>query len=112
MTDEEMRKTMEFIIEHQAQFAANMQSHEERFKRIEENMVRHDERLAQIEDNLDRVTGLVGAVAVAQAETEVKQARTEERLNAFILSTEERLNAFILTVERFISEKRNGENGN
>ena len=46
-------------------------------------MVRHDEKLAKIEDNLDRVTGLVGAVAVA--DTEVERARTEERLNAFIL---------------------------
>ena len=60
-------------------------------------MAKHDEKLAKIEDNLDRVTGLVGAVAVARADTAVKQARTEERLNAFIL-----------TVERHIGEGRNG----
>jgi hypothetical protein len=112
MTDEEMRKMMEFILGQQAQFAANIQIHEERLTRIEEIMVRHDEKLAKIEDNLDRAAGLVGAVAVAQAETEVKQARTEERLNAFIVTTEERLNAFIVTVERYISEGRNGVNGN
>jgi hypothetical protein len=101
MTDEEMQKKMEFIVEHQAQFAANIQIHEERLTRIEENMGRHDEKLAQIEDNLDRAIGLVGAVAVAQADTEVKLLRTDERLNAFIL-----------TVERYISEGRNGKNGN
>ncbi|HEX8144271.1 MAG TPA: hypothetical protein VF553_16845 [Pyrinomonadaceae bacterium] len=101
MTDEEMQKNMDFIIEQQAQFAANIQIHEERLARIEENMIRHDEKLAKIEDNLDRAIGLVGAIAVAQADTEVKLARTDERLNAFIV-----------TVERYISEGRNGKHGN
>jgi hypothetical protein len=98
MSDEELRKMMEFIVEHQAQFAANIQMHEERLAKHDDNLARLEENQARIQDNIDRVTGLVGAIAVAQADTEMKQAQTEQRLNAFIV-----------TVERYISQGRNGK---
>lgn len=44
MTNEEMQRTMEFIVAHQAQFAASMQ-------RLDEERVRDAPRLARLEES-------------------------------------------------------------
>ncbi len=44
MTDEEMRRTMEFILQQQAQFAASIQ-------RLEEERARDQPRLKRLEDS-------------------------------------------------------------
>jgi hypothetical protein len=44
MTNEEMQKTMEFILEHQAQFAVNIQ-------RLQEERIRDQPRLARLEES-------------------------------------------------------------
>ena len=49
MTYEERRRTMEFIIEQQAQFAANIQRHDENFRRLEEDRIRDRPRSAELE---------------------------------------------------------------
>ncbi|HZN01331.1 MAG TPA: hypothetical protein VFB70_18155 [Pyrinomonadaceae bacterium] len=51
MTNEEMRRTMEFIVEQQAQFAANLQ-------RAEEERVRDKPRLARLEGAFQRLVAL------------------------------------------------------
>lgn len=51
MTNEEMRRTMEFIVEQQAQFAANLQ-------RAEEERVRDKPRLARLEVSFQRLVAL------------------------------------------------------
>jgi ABC-type transporter Mla subunit MlaD len=112
MTNEEMQSTMQFILEHQAQFAANIQKLQEEHLRAEERFAEHEERFARIEDSLERATNLVTAIAHAQAQTEVNLARTDERLNNLASThahTDERLNNLILIVERYIQEKRNGK---
>lgn len=118
MTNEEMQSTMQFIIEHQAQFAANIQKlqeehlrAEERFAKHEERFAKHEERFARIEDSLERTANLVTAIAHAQAQTEVNLAHTDERLNNLVSTqahTDERLNNLITVFERYIQEKRNG----
>ena len=91
MTNEEMQSTMQFIVEQQAQFAANIQM-------LQEGQVRAEERFAKLEDSLERVVGLVGAIAQAQARTEVNLAATDERLNNLIL-----------VFERYLQDNRNGK---
>lgn len=75
---------MQFILEQQAQFSINLQLLGEKI-----------DKLADAQESLRK---FVGAVAVAQANTEVNLARTDERLNSLIT-----------IVERYISERRNGE---
>jgi len=54
MTDEERRRTMEFILEQQAQFAANIQRHEEYFQQLKEERIR-DRPLEEAFQRLDRL---------------------------------------------------------
>jgi chromosome segregation ATPase len=88
-----------------------LNSHEERLDGYEERFVR-------IEDSIERVVGLVGAIASAQAQTEVKVAQLAEaqkhmdekivELSEHLADTDDKLNAFIVTVEKYI-ENRNGQ---
>jgi 3-methyladenine DNA glycosylase/8-oxoguanine DNA glycosylase len=98
MTNEEMQSTMQFIVEQQAQFAANIQMLQEGQVRADERFAKHEERFARIEDSLERVVGLVGAIAQAQARTEVNLAATDERLNNLIS-----------VFERHLQDNRNGK---
>jgi cupin superfamily acireductone dioxygenase involved in methionine salvage len=100
MTNEEMQKTMQFILEHQAQFAANQQQTDERVSRLETNM-------AEMAREVSQVTREVGEVTRAQAHmNEVVAAMLDAHKH-----TEERLDAFIGVLERYISEDRNGKGG-
>jgi acyl transferase domain-containing protein len=91
MTNEEIEKTMQFILEQQAQFAANQQQINERVSRLETNMA-----------------------DMAKAQTEMARAQTHMNEVVAVMAdthkhTEEKLDAFIGVLERYISEKRNGQ---
>jgi len=103
MSNEEMDKKMEFIVEQQAQFAADIQVAREvqaqDAKLLKEQMNVLKELYSNLSDAVITVVGLVGSLT--QAET-----RTDERINLLAQAearTEERLNAFIGVVERYIS---------
>lgn len=106
MTYEEIEKTMQFILEQQAQFTSNFQKMEEaqakdaaRITRLEESfqlLVRlaesHDERLVTLTE--------------AQIRTNEQIAATDEQIAAInerTAETDERLNSLIAIVERYIS---------
>lgn len=86
MTYEEMQKTMQFILEQQAQFTANQQQVEERVSRLETNM-----------SEMARAQTHMNEVVAAMLDTH--------------RHTEEKLDAFIGVLERYISEDRNGKGG-
>jgi hypothetical protein len=89
MSDAEMNKKMEFIVEHQAKFAADIEI-------MREVQAADAKRLG---DGLNGVIDIVGHLAQAQMITDdnVKSLTQEvDRLT-------ERLNIFINVVERFIS---------
>lgn len=107
--NEEMEKTMQFILEQQAQFTANFQRVEEerekdsaRITRLEESFrllvqlaESHDERLVSLDERL---------ASLAEA-----QIRTDEQMR----ETDERLNSLIAVVERYISgREQNGSSQN
>jgi 3-phenylpropionate/cinnamic acid dioxygenase small subunit len=107
MTNEEMQKTMQFILEQQAQFTANQQQVEERVSRLETNMAEMAREVSQVTREVGQVTRGVGEVTRAQAHmNEVVAAVLDAHKH-----TEERLDAFIGVLERYISEDRNGKNG-
>ena len=86
MINEEMEKTMQFILEQQAQFAANQQQISERVSRLETNMA----EMARAQTHMNEVVAVM--------------ADTHRH-------TEEKLDAFIGVLERYISENRNGKSG-
>jgi hypothetical protein len=95
MSDEELRKQMEFIVEQLATVAVRQDRTEEIINRL-------------ANASLNRITNLdekVFALVDAQIKTEENMAT----LAASQTQTDERLNAFIAVAERFISERRNGE---
>jgi ribosomal protein L17 len=104
MSNEEFEKKMEFILEQQAQFAANMQAHDERFAQLE-NIVNRlaGATLEGFKDVNAKIDALVDShirLSEAQARTAANQARTEESLQNLIA-----------VVDRYFSERRNGEQG-
>lgn len=84
MTSEELEKAMQFILEQQAQFAANQQQISERVSRLETNMA----EMARAQTHMNEVVAVM--------------ADTHRH-------TEEKLDAFIGVLERYISENRNGK---
>jgi chromosome segregation ATPase len=119
MTNEEMEKTMQFILEQQAQFTANFQRVElarekdsARITRLEESfqlLVRlaesYDERLVTLDERLVTLTEAQIRASELIAAIDKQIAAMNERT----AETDERLNALIAVVERYISSK--GQNG-
>src|SRR5882762_11247326 len=95
MNNGEIDKKIEFIIEQQAQFSADIQVmrevHEADTKLLKEETKVLKEQNRNLSEAVMTVVGLVGRLAQAQERTDTKltelaeaQARTEERLNIFI----------------------------
>ena len=92
-----MRKTIEFILEQQAQFVTRMERDEARLTRLEDafttlvNIARiTDERLDTMESRLSTLAESMATLAEAEAHTD------------------QRLSALIDVVERYISSNGNG----
>ena len=109
MTNEEMQKAMEFILNQQAQASAKIDAladaqkeaqsqFNERWGRTEEGI----RALLSIAEIHEREIGSLGDKIASISET-VAQVSENGR------ATDERLNALINTVERQISEGRNGK---
>ena len=96
MSDEEMNKKMEFIVEQQAKFASDI----EMMREV------HATNTTLLKDSLLGVVEIVGNLARLQMRTEDSVNSLSEdfsRLTQVQARTEERLNIFINVVERFIS---------
>ena len=105
MTGEEMERAIAFIIEQQAQFAANQQRHEETMHNHEEFMREHEETMRRIEGVQEQTALQIQHLGGAMVELAEAHTRTENTL----AESNEKLNALIDTVERHISEGRNGK---
>lgn len=109
MTNEEMQRTMEFILEQQAQFAANIQTLQEervrdvsRIRRMEESFQllvqlaqSTDERLENLEKRVPALEHLETRVPLLEtnmAALAAAQAHADERLSALIDIVRARLN--------------------
>jgi hypothetical protein len=119
MTGEEMERAIAFILEQQAQFAANQQRHEETLLNHEKIMLNHEkimlnheefmrdheETMRRVEAAQELTTLQVQHLGGAMIELTEAHTRTENT----VAETNEKLNALIDTVERHISEGRNGK---
>ena len=84
MTNEEMQKTMEFILEQQAQFAANIQ-------KLQEERMRDDSRIKRLEESFQLLVQLaqstntrLNTLESNMATLAEAQTHTDERLSALI----------------------------
>ena len=112
MTNEEMQKLMQFILEQQAQFAVNIQKLEEAQAKSEAAQAKSEERVGQLEGAIVGVVNLLGSLTKAQERTDAKVNELAEKVSELTEAqkqTDERLNALINTFERYISERRNGD---
>jgi chromosome segregation ATPase len=123
MNNEEFDRKMAFILEHQAQFASDIQQLQEFQAQLQESQAQLHEsqaRTDQLVGQTAEVVGQMGEVVTRLAnvthagfsEVNAKinalvdaQIRTEENLSR----TDENLRNFIVTVDRRFSEGRNGE---
>lgn len=116
MTEDERQRTIDFILQQQAQFSAGMQQMQERQNRFEEKQ-------DVLTDSLLTVVGIVGKLTDAQERIVEAQERTWAAMEAMDAKlsakmdklaeaqsqTDERLNALISIVERYFSNGRDGK---
>jgi len=88
----DVEKTMEFLLEHHARFAADMEELKERMKEHDRVLARHNDQIAQ-------VTDLVGRVA--QANLILNQRVVDVTGELGNLSG--RLDALIVVVEKYLT---------
>ena len=98
MTNDEIQRTMEFIIKQQESFAESMEQADGRMNRLERAFIGIVEIVADTVKSLKELTGKVDSLAEKMDTLVDAQANTDDRLNIFIT-----------TVERYISNRRNGE---
>jgi chromosome segregation ATPase len=99
MTPEEIERTIQFILQHQAQVFA-------RIDRLSEASERHDKAIERHDREISQLTDLIGRLAQAEIRLVERMDKLGERMDALALThkeTDERLNALILTVERYIA---------
>ena len=111
MPDEEMQRTMRFILEQQAQLTATVGRLSEKVDRTADGISSllaiaeiHDREIGELRESVNAVTESVNAVTESVNAVTESLSAVDERGR----ETDERLNALINTVERYISERRNG----
>ena len=101
MTNEEMQKTMEFILEQQAQFAVNIQ-------RLQEERIRDHPRLTRLEESFQLLVQLALTTDTRFDTGESNMATLESNMAALAAAqahSEQRLSALI----DIVRESRNGK---
>ena len=119
MSEEEMQKKMEFIIEQQAQFAVNIDVLRESVSHLSEAQQRTEAHLAEVataqaqmarsQTHMNEVVAVMAEAQERMAEAQERMAETQERTDRKMAETDDRLNTLINVVERYISEGRNGK---
>ena len=110
MTNKEVEKAVEILLQNQAQFYANLQEIQEIQKESEKRTVVLERAtvnlfnaMTKTNETVDKLSEKVDKLAVAQKETDKRLRETDGRLR----ETDERLNAVIFMAEKFFS----GNNG-
>jgi len=97
MTPEELERTIQFILQHEAEVFG-------RIDRLGSTVEHHEQALERHDKEISQLTDLVGRLAQAEI-------HLVERMDAMAGAhnkTDERLNALIVTVERYIAGRNGG----
>ncbi len=125
MTNEEFEKRMEFIVEHQARFASDIQQLQEAQARTEKSLARTEQALAQTQQAVARTEQVVAETGQIVARlANVTSAGFQDvtvKIDALVDShirlteaqsrTDENLRNLIAVVDRYFREGRNGQTG-
>ena len=104
MDNDKMERTMQFILEQQAQNTVAMGQLTERVDKLTEKV---DKLSDKVDRTADSVAALLTIAEIHEREiTAVSEAQTGT--DEHLAETDKRLNALIKIVERYISERRNG----
>ena len=112
MTNEEMQKAMEFIVNQQAQFAADIQKLQEAQAQLQQSQAQMQEAQAQMQESQAQTVQLLNRLA---AVTVKGFEDTNAKINALVdaqTRTEESVRSLTSIVDRHFREGRNGGNGN
>jgi hypothetical protein len=104
MTNEEMQKAMQFIVEQQAQTAVKLDRLSENVEALATAQNRAEARWTRTEDS---IRALLSIAELHEREIFVVSSEIKS-LSETTRATDERLNVLINVVERHISEGRNG----
>ena len=115
MTNDELEKEIQSVLEQQDRFTLNAEQSDKRMNRLESAFVGLFALVAETAKAQKALTEDVKTLAQVQADFATDfahiQAETEEQLSKLAQAqseTGERLNVFINVLERYISEGRNG----
>lgn len=114
MSNEDPDKKMEFILNQQAQFVENFQLVEEGIRKLEEAQTRAEGRTTRLEGAIVGLVGMIERLTQTQERTVSNVAELTEKITTLAEAqahTDQRVNALINAFERFLEERRNGENG-
>ena len=117
---ERIERQIEFLVNHQAQFFASLQAHQQQIEQHSEQIAKHSEQIAknseqiaknseQIAQLTDLMLGFGRIVEQLTQTTEQKFDGFDERLERLVEAqqrTDERLNVLINVVERYFSNGR------
>lgn len=111
---EAVERNIEFIIQQQAKFGADMEQLRESQARSEQRWERAERMWARTEESVRALLALaqthegeINALQEAQARLTASQERTDRQM----AETDERINVLVNAVEAIISHRRNGEGG-
>ena len=102
MADADFQKKVEFIIEHQAQFATQIGQLEDIVVRLAQATL---DRFEATDKRVDDIDERISALVNSQIRTEENVKKTEENVK----KTDENLRNLISVVDRYFSEGRNGK---
>jgi hypothetical protein len=104
MDEDKINKTLEILLQNQAQFYANLQEIQQIQKESEKRIGVLERASVNLFNALTKTNENVDKLVESQKETDERFRVTDERLR----ETDERLNAVIIMVEKFLSS----QNGN
>jgi len=91
----DIERTMQFIVEQQAQFWASVQKHDEEIAAMRAAAAKHDEQIGKNSEQIATLTDLVGRLAQAEI-------RLAEQTQARLASLETKTTQFFERMDRFI----------
>ncbi len=100
MSEEAMQRTVDFMLEQQAQFAADIQILKETQSADQARLQKVEERLDQIEQSLTKIVNVLEKLTTLQEQA----VANVSALPSIIAETDERVNTLITIFERFLSE--------
>ena len=108
MSNEEFERKVAFIIEHQAQFASDIQQLREIQSQLQATQVQTEQVVARLANVTLEGFKDVNAKLDALVDSQIRLNETQSRTDENVSRTDENLRNLIAVVDRYFSEGRNG----